>query len=416
MRFVNYLSNNTEFLTDFDEGIDSTVDLVESVGSTHLSTNTGLAVRDDGVAEANDVNTSFEHLVGELAGKSGITEHDRADGVIVGTGQLETSSGHSITEEVSVGQDSLRKAGRFHQHAVGLDGSTDERRSEGVGEEVRTRLLAEKSDDFLGGTSVTAGSTTHSLTHGGGEEVDSSLDTAVFGSTSTGLAEETSGVGFIDPDEGVVLVSEVADLLQRSDITIHGENTIGDNAAVTTVLGFNEAALEISHVHVVVSESLGLAETDTIDDGSVVQLVGDDGIFSGEESLEETTVGIEAGRVEDTVFHTVELGNQGFEFLVNIGGTADETDRGKTESMSVEGVLGSLDQILAVSQTEVVVSAEVEDLFVSTLNTDFSGLFGGDDTFLLESTSSSDGFKLFLDSSVELSAIGSNGNSFSHVN
>ena len=130
MRFVNHLSNNTEFLTDFDEGINSTVDLVESVSSTHLSTNTSLADRNDGVAEANNVNTSLEHLISELAGKSSITEHDRADGVIVRTDQLETSSGHSITEEVSVGQDSLRKAGRFHQHAVGIDGSTDERRAQ----------------------------------------------------------------------------------------------------------------------------------------------------------------------------------------------------------------------------------------------------------------------------------------------
>ena len=137
----------------------------------------------------------------------------------------------------------------------------------------------------------------------------------------------------------------------------------------------------------VVAVTLGLAQTNTVDDRSVVQLIGNHSILSIEQSLEETTVGIEAARVQDAVLHSVELGNQSLQLLMNIGGSANETHGSKTKSMAIQSLLRGLNQLLAVSQTKVVVSAEVQHLVVTSSDVDLSGLLAGNHTLLLEGSS-----------------------------
>ena len=39
------------------------------------------------------------------------------------------------------------------------------------------------------------------------------------------------------------------------------------------------------HVHVLVAETLGLGEADAVDDGGVVEFVGDNGVLGGGEGL-----------------------------------------------------------------------------------------------------------------------------------
>ncbi len=56
-----------------------------------------------------------------------------------------------------------------------------------------------------------------------------------------------------------------------------------------------------------------LAEPDAVDDRGVVQLVGDHGVLLVEQRLEETPVGVEAGRVQDRVLGAEELGDRRLE-------------------------------------------------------------------------------------------------------
>lgn len=375
------------------------------VGGRDLDTDTSLTLGDDGIAEANDVDTLLEHHISELAGKSGVTEHDGGNRMIVVTSKSEAGGGHSITEVVGVLADSLRKLRGVHEHIEGGDTGTDESGRKGVGEEVRSGLVSEESNDLLGSAGVTTRTASHGLAEGGGQEVNTTLGTSVLGGTTTGGTKVTSGVGLIDPDEGVVLVSEVADLLEGSDITIHGEDTIGDDDSVSLVLAALELLLKIGHVHVQVSQSLSLAETNTIDDGGVVELIGDDGVLGVEEALEETSVGIEARGVEDAVLEAVELGDLALELLVEVGGTADETDGGEAETVGIEGLLGGLDEDGAVGETEVVVGAEVDDLAVSSLDFDLGELLGGDDTLILVGAGGLDVLELLGDELVELLAV-----------
>ena len=164
----------------------------------------------------------------------------------------------------------------------------------------------------------------------------------------------------------------------------------------------------------VVSVSLGLAQTNTVDDRSVVQLVRDHSVLSVEQSLEETSVGIETRGVQNAILHSVELGNQVLQLLVHIGGSANETHRGESESMGIQSLLGSLDQIGTVGETQVVVGAEVQDLLVASLDGDLSSLLASNHTLLLEGSGGADIVQRLVNSLVQLSSVLGDRQSFSH--
>ena len=54
-------------LSDGGEGLDGSVDLIGSVGGGELDTDAGESFGNDGVAEANDVDVVFHHLVGKVS-------------------------------------------------------------------------------------------------------------------------------------------------------------------------------------------------------------------------------------------------------------------------------------------------------------------------------------------------------------
>ena len=110
-----------------------------------------------------------------------------------------------------------------------------------------------------------------------------------------------------------------------------------------------------------VAVPLGLAEPDAVDDGRVVQRVGDDRVLLVEERLEQAAVGVEAGRVEDRVLGPEEARDGRLELLVDVLGAADEPDAREAEAPPLEPVPGGPDEVGVVGKAEVVVRAEVED-------------------------------------------------------
>ena len=146
----------------------------------------------------------------------------------------------------------------------------------------------------------------------------------------------------------------------------------------------------------------------------MVELVGDDRVLRVEQALEETAVGVEAAAVQNAVLHAVELGDQSLQLLVDVRRTADETHGGQSESVSVQSVLGGVNQVLAVGETEVVVGAEVQHLVVAALHADLGSLLAGDHTLLLEGSGSLDVVELLSDSLVQLRSVGSNRKTLSH--
>ncbi len=128
--------------------------------------------------------------------------------------------------------------------------------------------------------------------------------------------------------------------VELGKIAIHGEHAVGDDDHAARAPGPRglQLRLEIGHVAIGIAEALRLRETDAIDDGGVVEAVGDDGVFLAEQWLEHAAIGIEAGGVEDRILLLDIAGDAGLQRLVQIGGPADEADGGHAEAMGVESL------------------------------------------------------------------------------
>ena len=186
-------------------------------------------------------------------------------------------------------------------------------------------------------------------------------------------ADHAGRVAFIDEHEGVVFFGEVADLVHGSHVAVHREDAVGADDAEALCLGLFETAFEVGHVAVGITVALGFAEAHAVDDGGVVEGVADDGVVGCEERFEDAAVGVEAGGVENGVFGLEEVGDGGFELLVDVLRAADEADGRHAVAAAVHHVLGGLDEARVVGEAEVVVGAEVEHLFASHLD---GGLLG----------------------------------------
>ena len=272
----------------------------------------------------------------------------------------------------------LQGVGLAH-HLEHTDASGHEAWSHRVGEEVRTAALTQHVDDFLATCGETTHGTAEGLAEGTGQDLDLATEVIVLGDTTTRAADHASGVALVDHHHGVVFLCQFIDLVERADVAVHREHTVGDDKTETAALCILQLLLKVGHVGIGIAETLCLAETHAVDDGSMVQSIGDDGIIGTEQRLKHATVGVEASSIKDGVFRAEELSNLGFQLLVEVLATADEADRGHTEATGVHAVLGGLDQLRVVGQAEVVISAEVEAHFAT--NHDLSALGTLNDAF-----------------------------------
>ena len=99
-----------------------------------------------------------------------------------------------------------------------------------------------------------------------------------------------------------MLFGEVADAGKVCDVTVHREHTVRGDHLEARVRCLLQLRFEVSHVVVGIAEALRFAEADAVDDTSMVQFVGDDGVLGAEQRLEQATVRVEARGIENGVF------------------------------------------------------------------------------------------------------------------
>src|SRR5262249_14126380 len=78
------LLDHAQFLANLGKRLNRPIQLLRRVRGRKLYTDARLALRDDGEAEADDVDAMLQQLVGHLAGQSGVADHDRQDRVVAG--------------------------------------------------------------------------------------------------------------------------------------------------------------------------------------------------------------------------------------------------------------------------------------------------------------------------------------------
>jgi hypothetical protein len=174
----------------------------------------------------------------------------------------------------------------------------------------------------------------------------------VLGGAATARAHEPDGVRVVDHDERVVALGEVADAGKRREMTVHREHAVGDDDAAPCVRRLAQPGLKVGEVTVAVTQPPGLAQADAVDEGGVVELIGDDGVLAVEERLEDAGVGVEARREQDRGLGAQEGAQCLLKLDVRCLGAADEPHAGHPEPPLPQSVPRGRDDARVVGEPE----------------------------------------------------------------
>ena len=181
----------------------------------------------------------------------------------------------------------------------------------------------------------------------------------MLGHAVTRLAYNACRVALVNHYHCVVLLGKFINLVKRAYIAVHREHTVGSDDAEALCLSCYQLLLQVIHVAVLITVAHRLAQTHAVDDGRVVQRIGDDGILFRQQRFEKTTVGVKTSGIEDGVFGAEEIGDDAFQLLVRVLRAADKPHRSHAVTAFVHAVFGGLNKFRVVRQTQVVVRAEV---------------------------------------------------------
>ena len=159
------------------------------------------------------------------------------------------------------------------QDTENLKARADDARSERVREQVRTAALSEKVNDLLTACCESAEGTAESLSESTGVDIHSAISICKLADTVTGSTYNSCRMRLVHHYESIILLCQLANLVHRCHVTVHGEYTVCDNDSETLSLSFLEAFLQLCHVSIGITISLGLAKTYAVDDGGMVQCV-----------------------------------------------------------------------------------------------------------------------------------------------
>ena len=350
------------------------------VGCADLNADTSLSLWYYGIVETCNEDAFFLHLSSILLALGSVVDHNGTDGTLGGLA-VETFFLHATQEVVGVLVQLVLQFVGFAHHLEHTDTGGNQAGGHGVGEEVGTAALAQHIDDFLLSGCESTHSTAKGFTQCSGKNLDLAAKVVAFGYTTTGLTDDAGTVTLVNHNHSVVLLSQLVNLVQGADISVHREYAVCYDNAEAVLLGSFQLFLQVGHIGIGITVALSFAKADTVDDGSMVESIGDDGILVGQQGLENTTVGIETGGIQDGIFCAEELGNLLLQLLVEVLTAADEAYAGHAKATLVHTFLGSLDEFLVASQAQVVVSTEVKALL--SLDQNLCTLRALDDTFVL---------------------------------
>ena len=263
----------------------------------------------------------------------------------------------------------------FLQHLEHLQASRNDHWRQRVREQVRTRTLTQHLYYFLAACGESTDRAAKCLSKRAGEHIDPAIAVELLGDAMTSLTHDACRMTFVNHHEGFVLICQIADFVHRCHIAIHRENAIGADDSEPLSLGLFQATLKVGHVCIGVAITHCLAETNAVDDGCVVQGIGNDSVFGSQQRFEKATVGIEARRIKNSVFSVEEVRNSSFQPLVQILSAAYETHRRHSETSVVHSLLRSFDEPWRIRQSEIVICAEIQSL-APVFESDFSRLRG----------------------------------------
>ncbi len=345
------------------------------MGGGDLATESGLALGDDRVAEADHEDAEFEQASAHRDRLRGVVHDDRADRGRA-LQHLEADASDAFAGGGGVGAELRDPLGLAHEDLDRLVGAARDRRGQRVREERRAAPLDHEFDHRPRAGHVAAGATPEGLAERAREEVDPrAVHAPVLVRATTGRAHDAGAVAVVDHELRVELVADRAECRQIADVALHAEDAVGDDpdlaGHVGVRLGGDKLLAQVVEIAVLVDTLVDALldhrrEPDAVDDRSVVELVGDDEIARLAERREDRFVRIPAAREGVRRLDTVELGDAILKTLVAVEGAADESHARGARAVATQSFEPGLDDFRMVGQAEIVVRAETDHLAMTT--------------------------------------------------
>ena len=155
-----------------------------------------------------------------------------------------------------------------------------------VREKIRTRSLPQELDDVLTRAGKSATGATESLPQSASNDVDSAHHFPIFMRTASCLAQKTGCVRIINHHQRAIFFGQITDRFEIGDRSVHRKATIGRNQFYLGVASLAQLRFQIGHVVMLVTKALRFAETDAVNDGSMIQFIGDHRILICQQGFE----------------------------------------------------------------------------------------------------------------------------------
>src|SRR6266581_5008316 len=278
----------------------SEVQVISGVGRRQLTPDPGVSLWNNRVPKPRDEDPLVQQSLAHADRLRGFAQDHRYDGGLPGKG-LEPQGQELLAEvagvlvepgyELSV----VLEVAHRRERAAGHGGR------EGVREELRSGALREIVRERRGAGRKAAGGAAQCLAQRGRDDVYLAQQAVVLRRAPARAAEHAGGMRVVDGDDRVELLRQGHDVRQPGDVALHGEHAVREDQLEARMLRRAQLVLEVGHVRVPVHCRLalrdGLGEPDRIDDGRVVELVGNHDVLLAQEGRDQSLVRVPAAHV-----------------------------------------------------------------------------------------------------------------------
>jgi hypothetical protein len=189
-------------------------------------------------------------------------------------------------------------------------------------------------------------------------------------------AEHAETMRVVDHQPGVEALGERQQAGQGSEIAVHAEHRVAeDQLASGGARG--EQTFEYRQIGVRVALAVGARELHGVDQGSVVEPVGEDRVVAPDQRRNDPQVGQVAGREEQGARKAGERGELLLEHGVRAEVAADQMRGAAADAPGAGAGAGGVDQRRVIGQAEVIVAAEADQRAAVNLACGPQGQFEG---------------------------------------
>ena len=177
--------------------------------------------------------------------------------------------------------------------------------------------------------------------------------------TGAALSEDTFAVAIVHVDHGPVFFGKGGHLVKGGDITVHRKDTVRNDEFAVRGFVCLQHRLEFTHVVVCIDRPRRLCQPNAVDDGTVIQLIGnDDVLWPCDEGRDEAHVDGVACGVDERGFNTLEFSHFLFGLEMDVHRTCNGADGTAARTVGGGGLLHGSNHPWMGGEIEVIIGRE----------------------------------------------------------